>query len=73
MTRQLRRLQLPQRLQRELTYTTIGVLEVSPSRGDLAFHAFMGHLDFGCRLLGLIDGPGLQADDHQNKDLEHQL
>ena len=48
-------------------------LEASPTRGDLAFHAFMGHFDFGCCLFGLIDGPGLQAEDHQNKDLEHQL
>jgi hypothetical protein len=51
----------------------IGGLEASPTRGDLAFHAFMGHFDFGCCLFGLIDGPGLQAEDHQNKDLEHQL
>ena len=44
----------------------------SPTRGELALHAFVGHLDFCRGLLGLVDGPGLQAQHRQNKESQHQ-
>ena len=33
-----------------------------PTRGDLAFYAFVGHFNFSSSLLGFVDRPGLQAD-----------
>ena len=33
-----------------------------PTRGDLAFYAFVGHFNFSSSLLGFVNRPGLQAD-----------